>query len=226
MPKHLHCFLAALCLLGLPSLLAAGSAEPMRDRQDLAGLRQAASRLAPQTPQQHYEFALLKSMEAEVAMELGDKKGSAAAAEQGIPAARKAVEAQAANAEYHRLLGTLCGQVIPANVLAGLKHGRCAMDEVSKAIELAPQKAENWLARAVGNYYLPPSFGGGIDKSLADLDKALQLNPKFADAYVWRGIVLRKAGKAAEARQMFTKAIALNPQRLWAKTQLEKTPTQ
>jgi Flp pilus assembly protein TadD len=221
--------LAIFCLA--LSVSAIGTSEA-RDKQDLETLRslsakaEAAANRAASDAKLQYQYALAKSVEAEVAMEKGDKRASAAAAEAGIAAARKAVSADANNAEYHRLLGTLCGQVIPANVIAGFKYGRCALDEVAKALELNPKAAENWLARGVGNYYLPPSFGGGLDKSLADLDKAIQLNPKLADAYLWKGIVLRKAAKNSEARKALAKALELNPKRVWARTQLDKTPAQ
>lgn len=210
--------------------LSAGILEEARDRQDAATLQAQIARYSeiaaksPNDARAQYDLAVARSYAAEVAMEKGDKKASASAAESGIEAARKAVAAQAGNSEYHRILGTLCGQVIPANVLAGLKYGRCAMDEVAKAIELNPKASENWLARGVGNYYLPPSFGGGTDKSLEDLEKAIQLNNKNAEAWLWKGIVLRKSGKNSEARQALAKALELNPKRVWAKTQLEKTP--
>jgi tetratricopeptide (TPR) repeat protein len=206
----------------------AGVLEDARDRQDSAALSAQIAKLstAATDAKSNYNLAIARSFEAEVAMEKGDKKASAAAAEAGIEPARKAIAAQAGNAEYHRILGTLCGQIIPANVFAGLKYGRCAMDEVAKAIELNPKSADNWLSRGVGNYYLPASFGGGIDKAISDFDKALELNPKLADAHLWRGIALRKAGKNAEARKSLAKALELNPKRLWAKTQLEKTPAQ
>jgi tetratricopeptide (TPR) repeat protein len=215
----------------LYSALSAGLLEDLRDRQDTAALTAQINKLGAadakaSTPKSSYDLALARSYEAEIAMEKGDKKASAAAAEAGIGPARKASEAEPNNAEYHRILGTLCGQIIPANVFAGLKYGRCAMDEVSKAIELNPKSPESYLSRGVGNYYLPPSFGGGIDKAITDFDKALQLNPKLADAHLWRGIALRKAGKNADARKSIAKALELNPKRVWAKTQLEKTPAQ
>ncbi len=212
--------------------LNAGILEEARDRQDSAALSAQIAKLSAAAAKpasdakSNYDLAIARSFEAEVAMEKGDKKASAAAAEAGIEPARKAIAAQAGNAEYHRILGTLCGQIIPANVFAGLKYGRCAMDEVAKAIELNPKSPGNWLSRGVGNYYLPPSFGGGIDKAISDFDKALELNPKLADAHLWRGIALRKAGKNAEARKSLAKALELNPKRIWAKTQLEKTPAQ
>ncbi len=207
--------------------LRAGVLEDARDRQDAASLAAQAQKLVAKAApgaKANYELAIVKSYEAEVAMEKGDKKASASAAEAGIDAAKKAVAGEAGNSEYHRILGTLCGQVIPANVMLGLKYGRCAMDEVAKAIELNPKSGENWLARGVGNYYLPASFGGGIDKAIEDFGKAIQLNPKLADAYLWRGVALRKSGKNVEARQSLSKALELNPKRLWAKTQLDKTP--
>lgn len=210
--------------------LAAGILEDARDRQDAGTLNSMIERYgqiaakSPSDARAQYDLALARSYAAEVAMEKGDKRGSASAAESGIDAARKAVAAQGSNAEYHRLLGTLCGQVIPANVLAGLKYGRCAMDEVSKAIELNPKSSENFLARAVGNYYLPPSFGGGLDKALEDADKAIALDAKNSEAWLWKGIIQRKMGKNADARKAIAKALELNPKRVWTKTQLEKTP--
>lgn len=214
----------------MAALLCAGTLEDARDRQDLPVLSAEAAKLgsaaqkADSSAKAHYLFARAQSLVAEVAMEKGDKKGSASAAETGIAAAQKAVQIEAGNAEYHRILGTLCGQVIPANVMLGLKYGRCAMDEVAKAVELNPKSAENLMSRGVGNYYLPPSFGGGIDKAAEDFDKAIALNANLADAHLWRGMALRKQGKNAEARKALARSIELNPKRLWAKTQLEKTP--
>ena len=100
------------------------------------------------------------------------------------------------------------------------------MDEVKKAIELNPRSAGAWLSRGVGNYYLPEAFGGGLVLALQDIDKAIQLDGKSAEAQLWRGLALRKAKKPAEARKAFERSLALNPNRKWAKQQLEKTPAQ
>ena len=61
---------------------------------------------------------------AEVAMELRDKNGAKAAAENGIRAAEKAVAIKPDSGEFHRILGALCGQVIPASVISGLRYGK------------------------------------------------------------------------------------------------------
>jgi Tfp pilus assembly protein PilF len=116
--------------------------------------------------------------------------------------------------------------VIPANVLAGLKYGRCALDSINKAIELDPKSAIAYVSRGVGNYYLPGAFGGGPDVALKDLQKAVQLDPKLDEAHLWMGIVLRKLNRNADARAAFTRALQLNPNRVWTKQQFEKTPAQ
>ena len=223
-------FRIGVCLLCGALLAHASELESARDRQDRPALQQSIQHLASAAEKNandagaQYRLALANSYLAEVATEMRDKGQAKVAAEAGIKAAERALQLNSRNAEYHRLLGTLCGQVIPANVLAGFKYGRCALDSVSKAIELAPKSAINYVSRGVGNYYLPPAFGGGVDKAIQDFRKAIELDPKLAEAQLWLGIALRKANQNAEARQALAKSVQLNPNRVWAKQQLDKTP--
>jgi tetratricopeptide (TPR) repeat protein len=215
------------CLRALPREL-----EQARDRQDRAALEKIVASFGAiagkqaNDAQAQYMLALADSVLAEVATELKDKNGGRAAAEAGIKAAERAVALKPDVAEHHRILGTLCGQVIPANVLAGLKYGRCAMDSINKAIELDPKSPLGYVSRGVGNYYLPGAFGGGAELALKDFQKAIQLDPKLAEAHLWMGIALRKLNRNEEARSALGKALQLNPDRLWTKQQLEKTPAQ
>lgn len=202
-----------------------------RDRQDLAALQaiiarnQQAAQTNAKSADAQYQLALANSYAAEVAMELRDKRKAEAFAETGIDAAQKAVAANAGSAEYHRILGGLCGQVIPASpVFGGLKYGQCAQQELNKAIQLNGNLALAYVSRGVGYTYLPPSFGGGVDLALKDFNKAIALDPKLADAYLWKGVALRKISRNAAARQAFQKALELDPNRLWAKQELAKTP--
>ena len=206
--------------------------EKARDAQDRAALQKLIAQLdvlanqkPADRPAQH-RLALAQSYLSEVALEQRDKNLARAAAESGIKAAERLVQLDGKSAVAHTMLGTLCAQVIPANVLAGLKYGRCAMDEINKALELDPKASDSWLRHGVGNYYLPNSFGGGSDKALADFEKAIQLDAKSAEAHLWKGIVLRKINRHADARKALEQALKLNPNRLWAKQQLEKTPIQ
>ena len=201
-----------------------------RDAQDRGALQRLASQFAaaagkqPNDVQAQYRLALAESYLAEIAIETGDKNQARAAAETGIKAAERATALQPSVAEYHRVLGTLCGQVIPANVLAGLKYGRCAQDEVNKAVQLDPRAAMNYVSRGVGNYYLPAAMGGGVDAAIKDFQKAIELDPRSAEAHLWLGIALRKANRNADAHKELQKAVDLDPARGWAKQQLAKTP--
>lgn len=210
-------------------LLASASSmdlEKARDAQDLTALAAAisslegAARKQPEAASAQYELALARSYQAEVALELRDKNLAAQAADAGIAAARRAVAAAPLNAEYHRLLGTLCGQIIPANIMAGVKHGKCAKEAIEKAVQLDPNSARAWVSHCVGNYYLPRMFGGGVDRALPDCQKAVKLAPQSAEAHLWLGLVLRKAGRAAEAKEALLKSLEINPRRIWTKQQL------
>jgi tetratricopeptide (TPR) repeat protein len=206
--------------------------ESARDRQDVAALQKAvadasgAAQKASSDDGAQYRLALASSYLAEVALERKDKKEAQRAAETGIQAAERAIALKPNVAEYHRVLGTLCGQVIPANVLAGLGYGKRARDSIAKALALDPRSAKAYLARGVGNYYLPSGLGGGVELALADFRKAAELDPKSADPHLWMGLALRKENHNAEARKAFARALELNPNRVWAKQQLEKTPPQ
>ncbi len=215
------------------SVLSAGTLEKARDAQDRGALEQSIQKLTeaagkqPSDAAAQYRVAQAQSYLAEVAIEQRDKGAARAAAENGIRAAEKAASLKAENAEYHRMLGTLCGQAIAGgNLLIGMKYGKCALDEVNKAIQLDPKNPLGYLSRGVGNYYLPPQFGGGVDKAIADFEKTIGMDPKLAEAHLWLGIALRKANRNADARKAFEKSLQLNPGRIWAKQQLDKTPVQ
>ena len=223
-------------VLFLPLLFFAATGgsdlEKARDAQDRPSLERMAAQAATvaqgksNDASAQYRLALAESYVAEVAIEVHDKNAAHSAAEAGIDAAKKAVALKGDSSEYHRLLGTLCGQAISANVLQGMKYGHCAQDEVNKAVQIDPKASVNYLARGVGNYYLPQGLGGGIDLAVKDFQKAIELDSQSAEPQLWLGLALRKQNKNPEARKAFQKAIELNPARVWAKQQLDKTPAQ
>ena len=214
------------------ALLAAAPAalQTARDQQDRAALEKltdeafAAASQAPKDADAQYRAALASSFLAEVGLELRDKKLAEQAAVRGVKAAEQSVSLKPDNAEYYRVLGTLCGQVVPANLITGLGYGKRAKDAIDKAVALGPKAPDAYMARGVGNYYLPAALGGGLDLAIADFRKSIELDPKDADAWLWLGIALRKQNKNADARQAFAKSVELNPKRVWAKEQLDKTP--
>jgi tetratricopeptide (TPR) repeat protein len=108
--------------------------------------------------------------------------------------------------------------------MSGLKYGPKAKEAINKAVEKAPKSSMMYVARGVGSYYLPSQLGGGPKAAIPDFQKAIELDPKNAEAYLWLGLGLRKDNRDADARQAFTKALELNPNRAWTKQQLDKTP--
>jgi tetratricopeptide (TPR) repeat protein len=226
-----------LISLSLPLVLIAvgvtsdySDLQKARDHQDRSALEKmaadsrAAAAKQPKDPAAFYRVALAESYAAEVAIEMHDKAATKNAAQTGVDAAQKAVDLKPDSAEYQRILGTLCGQMVSAASLSGLKYGKCALEAVNKAIQLDPKSSMAYVSHGVGNYYLPTAFGGGIELAIKDFRKAIELNSNNADAWVWLGVALRRSNQPAEAHKAFAKSLQLNPNRVWAREQLDKTP--
>lgn len=228
-------FSAIFLLAAFASLaFAAGDdLEKLRDRQDRPGLDdrarglQAAAEKTPNDPNGWYRAAIAYSYSAEVAMEVRDKIGAEKAAEAGAADAEKAIALNGKNADYYRVLGTLCGQIIPANPIMGaLVYGKRAKEALDKAVEMDPKSAKAFVAHGVGFYYLPTNFGGGPENAIRDFKQAIALDPRSSEAYLWMGIALKKEQKNAQAREALGKSLQLDPDRVWTKDQLARTPAQ
>jgi tetratricopeptide (TPR) repeat protein len=213
--------------------MAADDLDKLRDRQDRPGLEthatalQAAAEKTPNDPNGWYRAAIAYSYVGEVAMELRDKNGAQRAAETGAGDAEKAIALNGKVADYYRVLGTLCGQVIPANPIAGIiSYGKRAKEALDKAIEMDPRSSKAFLAHGVGYYYLPVNLGGGPENAMKDFRQAVALDPRSAEAWLWIGIALKKEHQNAQAREALTKSLQLDPDRMWAKDELQKTPAQ
>ncbi len=207
-----------------PALVHARDAQNRPALEKLVGNAEAEAAKSPKDAGAQYRVALASSILAEVALELKDKAGAEKAAMAGVKAADAAIAIDGNNAEYYRVLGTLCGQVIPANIFAALSYGKRAKGAIDRAKQMNPNSAQVWIADGVGNYYMPASFGGGFDPAIRSFQRALQIDPKNAEAWLWLGLAQRKKQMNAEARQSFEKSLASDPDRIWAKQQLDKTP--
>jgi len=221
---------AGILLAGTLAAASLADLEKARDLEDRATLEHNVAELSsdaaktPNDAEAEYRLALAASYLAEISLELRDKAAAESAAKTGISAAERAVALKPEKAEYQRILGTLCGQVIPANVLAGVSYGKRAQEAIDKAIALDPTSSEAYLARGIGNYYKPAMFGGGQELAIRDIRRAIELDTKSAEAYLWLGLALRKLHEDAEAREALAKSLELNPRRVWTRQQLDKTP--
>jgi tetratricopeptide (TPR) repeat protein len=218
-----------LLLAGFLAVTPPTPLETARDLQDRGTLERlveqysAAAAKAPNDAEAQYRLALACSFQAEVAIEEHDKKAGQQAAERGIRAGERAVSLKPDSAEYYRVLGTLYGQAI-VDIPTGLNYGAKAKDAINKAVEKAPKSAAMYVARGVGNFYLPAMLGGGAKPAIDDFRKAIELDPNNAEAYLWLGVSLHKDNRDADARKAFEKSLTLNPRRVWTRQQLEKTP--
>ena len=180
----------------IAAFMAAAAPSPLevaRDKQDRARSdgsrrpgwrrrRQSAQRSGGAIPRRAGELAISQRWR----IELRDRKAGRQFAEQGIKFAEKTVALKPENAEYHRLLGTLYGQAI-TDIMSGLTYGPKAKDAINKAVEKAPKSSMMYVARGVGNYYVPAQLGGGAKLSIPDFQKAIELDPRNAEAYLWLG---------------------------------------
>jgi tetratricopeptide (TPR) repeat protein len=219
-----------LPLLMAGMMAAAPSAlEQARDRQDRPALDKLlneytdAANKAPNDAEAQYRAAVAASYLAGVGIELHERKPAREVAERGIKSADRAIALKPDNAAYYAILGTLCGQAV-TDLMSGLRYGARAKEAVEKAVEKAPKSSLVYLARGVGNLYLPAQLGGGPKAGIPDFRKAIELDGKNSEAYLWLGIALRDEHDNAGARQAISKSLELNPNRVWAKQQLEKTP--
>ena len=218
----------------LPALLFFAAApsplDSARDRQDPAALGKlldaaaASAEKAPRDAQAQYQAALAASYLAAVRIEMHDSKPArSAAAERGIVFGERAVALKPDAGEYYRVLGTLYGQAV-TDFLSGLRYGPKAKEAIAKAVETSPKSSNVYVARGVGNLYLPSQLGGGAEVAIPDFRKAIEIDPSNAEAWVYLGVALRNGKKEDEARKAFAKALELNPNRFWVRELLVKSP--
>ncbi len=81
-----------------------------------------------------------------------------------------------------------------------------AISILDTAVEIKPDFAEGWNRRATA-YFL----AGEFDKSLADIDKVLALEPRHFGALSGLGAIKREQGDKRGALEAFRRALAVNP---------------
>ena len=220
-----------LLLISAAFFFAASPAtlDSARDRQDAAALGKlldeaaASAGKAPNDAPAQYQAALAASYLSAVHRELQDRKSARAAAERGIVFGERAVALKPDVGEYYRVLGALYGQAV-TDLISGLRYGPKAKEAINTAVGKSPHSSNVYVARGVGNLYLPSQLGGGAETAIPDFRKAIEIDPKNAEAWVYLGLALRNEKKEDDARQAFNKALELNPNRFWVRQLLVKSP--
>ena len=81
------------------------------------------------------------------------------------------------------------------------KELRTAYDQTIKEL-----RAVEWIEKAYADYH-----AGNKNGAIAEFSKAIELNPKYAEAYNGRGTVYNQLGKYDQAIDDFDKAMEINP---------------
>ena len=101
-----------------------------------------------------------------------------------------------------------------ADIYFKKKQPQMVIDDATKAIKLDPKDPHLYLLRASGYFFLTEFAKDNADdskRSQADLDMALKLNPKSAQAHYYRGCWYVMQKNLPQAIACFTKANELDP---------------
>lgn len=88
-----------------------------------------------------------------------------------------------------------------------------AEDAISRALDIDPQLAEAWAVKGLLEHHrwLRDRLGGGNQEAATAFERAIQLNPNLANAYVWYASLLENENRIEEAVEMLHKAINIDP---------------
>jgi len=189
-----------------------------RDHADVKTLQALVNTAHAEAAQQNsaaaYEkLAQLDLWLCEVGRDSNNEQLVKTAAEDGVDAATKAVGLDARSSEAHRLEGELLGEMIPHVFFGGARYGPLSSKQLDRAIELDPRNADAYIARGVNYFYTPPVFGGGHDKAIAMLKKAIEVNSTADSAYLWLAQIHLENGNIDSSFQEITEARRINSER-------------
>ena len=86
-------------------------------------------------------------------------------------------------------------------------------DSVSAALALAERAVslDEFLAMGYANLGWAQRWAGAPEIGLRNIARAIELDPNFADAYLWRSLILSVAGRGEEAMSAIEQAFRNNP---------------
>jgi tetratricopeptide (TPR) repeat protein len=130
--------------------------------------------------------------------------------------------------ETQALLASCYGTLAGRGMMAGMRWGNRASDARERALAAGPNNPRVLLLTAISAFYTPAMWGGGRDKAMTHLRAAIaafeQDRPAApapawgrSEAYAWLGQFERAAGRVAEARAAYERALAIDPEFTWVR---------
>jgi len=122
------------------------------------------------------------------------------------PAQGKAIERRIL-LEWLRSGDKTVDTMMTAAVVAMDMHAfRPAIELLDKVVAEKPDYVEGWNKRATVYYYM-----GQYDRSLADIEKTLAIEPRHFGALAGLGMIMQDVGNVPGAIAAFERAVAVNP---------------
>ena len=89
-----------------------------------------------------------------------------------------------------------------------------------KTVLLSKTPGSHGLLTDLGNLYMQK---GKLDEAERYFDRAIKINPEYAESWNGKGMVMVKKGKIDQATVMFSRAVQIDPEYLDARNNLYKT---
>jgi tetratricopeptide (TPR) repeat protein len=162
-------------------------------QENVAALDAQVSSLAAKANRSRAEillYGLAAYRVADLKLLKGDKDGASAALSSAVSVLEARLE-KGRDAELGALLGMIYGMQIRISPFRGIWLGSSADHVLEDAMAAEPNNPRPHLAAGVNLLYKPGSFGGGPDKALAQLQRAIDLYSRAAvttsDSACWGG---------------------------------------
>ncbi len=162
-----------------------------------------------------------------------DKKRAAELCKDGVTRCDKALKADDKLAEAHALKSGLQGLGIGLELYNPMLVSMGMEGSMRRAKELAPNSPRIAMLEAMNTLHKPEFVGGGADKAIKQFENAMKLADKETahsdvldadwgkdDVYLWSGRCAMKLEEYARAKDLYTKALAANPNNGWIKSAL------
>lgn len=152
----------------------------------------------------------------------------------GIEHLEKAIELKEDFADGYVLLGSMLGNKIALNPNSAMTLGQKSGRMIAEAFELDPENPRVSLIAGQSAYFTPEMYGGGKEKALEHLKKAIEFFQEYKpekpvdptwghdEVYAFLGLVKMDQGDFVGAKQSYDKALEINPNYSWVKVDLMK----
>jgi tetratricopeptide (TPR) repeat protein len=137
----------------------------------------------------------------------------------------KAIDFDPNRSDAYRILADAYVRLMPyKSMFYAMSHGSKANNLYKKALDLDDKNYAAYNAMGVYCLHAPAIGGGGVDKAIENLEKALESNDRHENfiSYIWLGTAYEKKKMPGEAEAYLEKALEIYPNSQWAQSVLNR----